>query len=141
MHEIAVADRFMRKVDIVPGTCWEWRAAKSNRGYGFFSLSGKQQLAHRISYEINSGPIPEGLTLDHLCGNPGCVNHRHLEAVSMRVNVRRGNNLAARNARKTHCPQGHSYDYFYKNARHCTQCINAGRRKRYQAKRQSQGAL
>lgn len=46
--------------------------------------------AHRLSYELFVGPIPDGYELDHLCRNRGCVNPAHLEAVTHRVNVLRG---------------------------------------------------
>lgn len=62
-----------------------------------------------MSHELHKGPIPEGLVIDHLCRNRGCVNPDHLEAVTQRENILRGEGLAAANARKTHCPKGHPY--------------------------------
>jgi hypothetical protein len=66
--------------------------------------------AHRFAYQMLVGPIPEGLTLDHLCRNTGCCNPEHLEAVTHRDNVLRGVSFAAVNAVKTECPRGHPYD-------------------------------
>jgi HNH endonuclease len=76
--------RFVEKSD----TCWTWTGAKV-RGYGYFRLEGKQRKAHRVSYELLVGPISEGLTLDHLCQNKGCVNPQHLEPVTSGENARR----------------------------------------------------
>ena len=67
-------------------------------------------LAHRFAYETFVGPIPEGLTIDHLCRIRHCVNPEHLEAVTDRVNILRGEGISAQHARATHCPQGHPYD-------------------------------
>jgi hypothetical protein len=83
--------------------CWVWQLRVDRDGYG--RTDGR--LAHRVSYETHRGPIPEGLTIDHLCRIRACVNPGHLEAVTMAENVRRGESFAALNARKTHCPQGH----------------------------------
>lgn len=83
--------------------------------------------AHRYAYEHFIGPIPEGLQVDHLCRVRNCVNPDHLEAVTCRENVLRGDGVAAANARATHCPQGHAYDeantYTWTNGgRHCRAC-------------------
>ncbi len=87
-------------------SCWLWTGAKQTAGYGVLS----DRLAHRLSYERWKGPIPAGLTIDHLCRVRHCVNPEHLEAVTLAENVLRGESLPARNARRTHCPQGHPYD-------------------------------
>lgn len=57
--------------------CWEWQGAKIN-GYGKFWLDGKNVSAHRVSYQLTKGPIPDGMKILHLCDNPGCCNPRHL---------------------------------------------------------------
>lgn len=79
-------------------------------GYGRQRRGGKLDGAHRFAYIDAHGPIPDGFVIDHLCGNPPCVNPEHLEAVTQRQNLLRGNTIAAANAQKTHCPQGHPYD-------------------------------
>lgn len=100
--------RFFDKVLV--GECWEWQAATFRGGYGCFYLDGRNLYAHRVSYEHFVGPIPVGLTLDHLCRNRSCVNPNHLEPVTQRENVLRGEGNAAQNARKTHCLRGHAFD-------------------------------
>lgn len=70
-------------------------------------VNGKKRGVHRVVYELEYGPIPEGRELDHLCRNRACVNPKHLEIVSHRENCLRGVAPAAQNARKTHCKYGH----------------------------------
>lgn len=74
--------RFWSKVN-KSGECWIWTASKRNKGYGAFvypSLDGDiiQGRAHRFSWEIHFGPIPEGLCVLHKCDIPACVNPEHL---------------------------------------------------------------
>jgi hypothetical protein len=69
--------------------CWEWRGSRNPRGYGKISNKGKLLGAHRVSYEIHKGQIPDGLEIDHLCRNRWCVNPDHLEAVSHAANLHR----------------------------------------------------
>jgi hypothetical protein len=82
--------RFWRRVEKQPSGCWEWQGALSEWGYGSLVIVGRKVPAHRFSYEIHTGPIPEGLVIDHLCRNPSCVNPEHLEAVTNEENIRRG---------------------------------------------------
>ena len=65
--------------------------------------------AHRWSYEYFVGSIPKDLTIDHLCRNTLCVNPKHLDPVTRKENILRGEGFAARNARKTHCIYGHEF--------------------------------
>src|SRR6266576_3456485 len=99
--------RFWAKVDRRGSEeCWPWQANRG-RGYGNVWIAGRMYRAHRVAYELLIGPIPEGLTLDHLCRNRGCVNPAHLEPVTSRENTLRGEGISANNARKTHCKHGH----------------------------------
>jgi len=70
--------------------------------------NGKNWRAHRFSFTLHLGEIPDGLELDHLCKNKLCVKPDHLEAVTHAENVRRGN-AGKWQREKTHCPQGHPY--------------------------------
>lgn len=103
-------NRFWDKVNIKSDTeCWEWTACTDGRGYGAFSMKNKAQKAYRVSYELTFGAIPKGFDIDHLCRNTLCVNPKHLEAVSHRENVMRGNSFMAKKAKQTHCSHGHEY--------------------------------
>lgn len=70
--------------------CWLWERSKTSLGYGHLTIKNKQVLAHRFVYEKHRGKIPEGMTLDHLCRTPSCVNPEHLEPVPHAENCRRG---------------------------------------------------
>jgi len=108
--KISPEERFWSKVDQGDANaCWIYKGKINNKGYGMFTVRGKHVLAHRFSYALTKGPIPEGLSLDHLCKTTRCVNPGHLEAVTQRVNVYRGNGFSSSNKSKTHCPRGHAY--------------------------------
>ena len=106
--------------------CWEWMGRRDRNGYGDFATHGRTFKAHRVSWATVNGPIGEGLHVDHLCRNPSCVNPAHLEPVTPRVNILRGEAFSAVHARKTHCPRGHEYNlentYFRKDRRGRRQC-------------------
>jgi hypothetical protein len=113
------SSRFWDKVDkngSIPacrpelGQCWEWTARTVN-GYGsFVPCAGRSVLAHRYVYELAGVTIPDSLEPDHLCRNRPCVRITHLELVTHRENILRGESPPAINARKTHCSRGHLFD-------------------------------
>ena len=136
--------RFWSKVSIqqVEGGCWTWTASRTRKGYGHMQVDGKLRRAHRVAYEYFVGPIPPGLVLDHLCRNPSCVNPFHLEPVTQRENLLRGDTIIARQARTTECPAGHPYDaantisILDGRGRRCRQCRNEANR-RYKARKKA----
>ena len=105
----SVSDRFWAKVRKTD-TCWLWTAYISPNGYGRIKVNGKNVSAHRMAYELVKGPIPKGLQIDHLCRVKHCVNPNHLEAVTCRENLLRGEGIASQNAAKTHCKHGHIFN-------------------------------
>lgn len=122
--------RLAAKIQVNPSTgCWEWTAYIDPLGYSRAQWEGKTGRAHRAVYRILVGEIPAGLVIDHLCRVRHCVNPAHLEVVTHRDNLLRGNTLAAANAAKPRCPRGHEYiaNPYVPNARWCRQCNNMNR--------------
>jgi hypothetical protein len=138
-------ERWLEQVDKTD-TCWNWTGAKQAGGYGRFNLGGrggKIVLVHRWTYEQFVGPIPEGLTIDHLCRNTACVNVAHMEVVTREVNAWRGNP----NKDKTHCIEGHELtpENVYvapgrPTARDCIACRKARRKARYVRDKEARAA-
>ena len=125
--------------------CWHWHGSINlDNGYGRWQISKQWQAnrgseartigAHRFIYELLVGPIPEGLTLDHLCRRRDCVNPEHLEPVTERENILRGTSPSALNAQKTHCVNDHAFTpentYLGKRGRRCRACRRQWMRER-----------
>ena len=124
-------ERFLAKVQKTTG-CWLWTGSKDRQGYGAIHRDNSMERAHRVSHELYKGPIPDGLTIDHLCRNTSCVNPEHLEAVTQQVNILRSDGPCAQNARKTKCNHGHPFDevntgYTQKGERYCKACLARAR--------------
>ena len=102
--------RFERKWTPEPNTgCWLWKG--SAHTYGYFGHAD-EEAAHRVSWTLHRGPIPDGVLVLHVCDVPGCVNPDHLFLGSAGDNsadmVRKGRH-GRPHAKKTHCLRGHSF--------------------------------
>jgi hypothetical protein len=122
-------DSILKEVRAGDNDCWLWNKSVRKDGYGTFYANGKQNYAHRFSYEFFIGAIPQGLHLDHLCRVRNCVNPKHLEPVTQWENTHR----AALANEKKNCPQGHPFDeintYLYRGGKKCKICKLASTRK------------
>ena len=137
---------FMMFVSVQPNGCWLWTGKLFSKGYGMFRRTEnrvrKTYYAHKFSYELFVGPVPEGLELDHTCHNSDCtlanqcphrrcVNPEHVEPVTHAENVRRSWHGNSANKKKTHCKYGHPFEgdnlaillrATGKNSRRCNMC-------------------
>jgi hypothetical protein len=132
--------RFIAKVAAMEsGICWLWTGSRYPTGYGQLWNGERPEQAHRISYRLRHGAIPDGCEIDHLCRNRGCVNPEHLRAVPHRENMRVSDTIMGRNAAKLFCMRGHPlsgqnlYTYAKTGARHCRACLAAYARERRRA--------
>jgi uracil-DNA glycosylase family 4 len=87
-HRVSDESRFWAKVSKTDN-CWYWLGWRDSWGYSRFDVAGKKVRAHRFAYELLVGPIPTGMTLDHLCRHEACVNPSHLEALTVADHNRR----------------------------------------------------
>lgn len=112
-----VETRFLAKIippdeDEHQEDCWIWAGARLPRGYGRLGIDGRQFLAHRVSYALYRGEVPNDLLVCHTCDVPSCVNPDHLFLGTAQDNIRdavnKGRQVPALKER-THCPRGHEY--------------------------------
>jgi HNH endonuclease len=123
---IAPIERWLKLVEIVPGSCWRWLGSASKDGYGQFVLDGRRNrkririAPYRFIWEwVNEELMAEGLEPDHTCNQRWCVNPSHIEPVTHSENQRRSYQRGRKRpvkdyfhpcqVRPTHCPKGHEY--------------------------------
>jgi hypothetical protein len=121
------------------GECIEWQFKKNAKGYGIVSINGKQMFAHRLAVALSGRTIPKSKVCDHLCRNHSCINPEHIELVSMKENVMRGEAVTAKYARMDSCTKGHKFteentrihtDKKGRATRHCRCCYAHRERQR-----------
>ena len=128
--------RFASKFSISDSGCWVWLAARDRDGYGVFRFPWGNGMAHRVSYELLVGDIPDGLHVDHLCRNRACVNPAHLEPVSCRENLMRSPvTAAAKGVAQRTCRRGHEFS-LVSGRRVCRVCSGEAQ-KRYKERKAS----
>jgi hypothetical protein len=122
--------------------CLLWGGLLNNKGYGRIYAHGRVRGVHEVAWELEHDPVPRGLELDHVkargCMHANCANVAHLEPVTHRENLLRGDTVAARHAATTHCPADHLYDMANtrierSGKRHCRAC-DRDRKRRERAK-------
>ena len=100
-----------------PTECWLWTGYVQKTGYAQYAA----EPAHRVAWEVCNGPIPPGMTIDHLCFVPLCMNPSHMEVVTLAENVRRMNMLYRGRCRKGHIIDGLE-DVYVRPDNHRSQC-------------------
>jgi hypothetical protein len=123
-----IHQRILKKIELTKSGCWAWNASKYKNGYGQVWNGFRTEQAHRVTYKLYIGPIPEGHEIDHICRNRGCVNPAHLRCVTHKENIRCSGAIMGDNARKTHCKRGHplsgdNLKVCQDGARQCRTCL------------------
>lgn len=141
----SVEERFWNKV-LKTDDCWTWTSAKSRKGYGLFWDGNKFVRAHRASYVLAFGPIPDGMCVCHHCDNPSCVRPDHLfigtNADNVHDSIAKGRFRFLPKVPKSHlkpyCKNGHPFsesntritERGYRVCRACRVVNNRARRQR-----------
>lgn len=142
-RRVPVRVRILRRLVIDPSSgCLLWQGALDKDGYGLIHVDGRAIRVHRATYEMFAEPIPPGLEPDHLCRIRRCAAPAHLELVTHKENMLRGDGIGSMNAAKTHCgtcgePFDEANTYIMPSGgRDCRACIRA-RAARYKARKRA----
>lgn len=143
---MGMRSRLLSRLMIDPSGCLLWTGARNDDGYGQIGTTldngeWRTLYSHRLMYEMFVGPIPAGHQIDHLCRVRHCAAPAHLEAVTQRENLLRGNGPAGEHSRQTHCLNNHEFTEAstYRSAtdgsRQCRACRRDRQRARYRRNR------
>jgi hypothetical protein len=140
-------ERLFAKIVADPVTgCWNWTGCTGGRGYGQIKFRRRMVYLHRLMYALVFAPLPNGRgghipTVDHGCENLLYCNPFHLQLLSQRDNILKGNSIGAAYARRTHCKHGHPLDGMKSAGRYCKTCNRASAKAYLERKRAAQGSL
>lgn len=131
----AETQRFWSKVRKT-STCWIWDGNRCIKDYGLFWIRNSHYRAHRVSYVLHRGAIPDDMVIDHLCRIHECVNPDHLRPLTATENTLIGISPSAIASRQTHCVNGHEFNAENtdesRGYRSCIPCRNTRARVRRQ---------
>ncbi len=128
-HSAAVAlmERILEWSEWEPNSgCLLWvgcvAISRSGAPYPRFRFQGRKEYVYRVVFDQLVESIRPGYTIDHTCKVTLCVRPSHLEQLTMQQNQLRSNGMAARYAQRTHCQNGHLFDYLFEGKRRCRTC-------------------
>lgn len=132
MTAASVADRLAAGAAADENGCLTWKRCVNSRGYGQIGVNGKVLLTHRVARELVNGPIPDEMTIDHLCRNKRCIAIDHLEVVTRAENISRAAVLVTHCKKAGHPLEGHNVIVKVRKdgglSRSCRECQYAARR-------------
>jgi hypothetical protein len=131
---VALFERVLTRTIEDSNGCLNYRT-RTNQGYGTVGIKRRKILTHRVAYMATHGSIPDGTEVDHKCRNRACCNPDHLEAVTHKVNMERGERV------QTHCRRNHELTddnvVVWSGVRRCKRCAQDKAAKTYQRKKAS----
>lgn len=137
-----IMERIADRITFTENGCTNWLGSKNELGYGTQYWAGRSWMIHRLIYAAHHGPHDPWLDVRHSCDNPACLNIDHLSLGTRSDNMRDAvDRRRSKNAKKTHCPQGHPYEVYgeaftpntthYRKWRRCKECHRIRSRERW----------